>query len=123
VARAEINEATGTRAVRQRLKSGEHSPVRQYGFLPRLPRYKRPFNRDAHGASRKVNGLLSSAPASDKVWCANGLIEAHRLSSETAKNIRLTGGSCRLVSPKVFFGAHNVLPHGQPLGRAARRLR
>ena len=84
---------------------------------------ERPFNRDAHGASRKVNGLLSSAPASDKVWCANGLIEAHRLSSETAKNIRLTGGSCRLVSPKVFFGAHNVLPHGQPLGRAARRLR
>src|SRR6516225_4225862 len=38
VARAEINEATGTRVVRQRSKSGKHSPVRQYGFSSCLPR-------------------------------------------------------------------------------------
>ena len=30
----------GTRLVRQRLEPREHSSVRQYGFLSRLPRYR-----------------------------------------------------------------------------------
>jgi hypothetical protein len=34
-----INEATGACLVRQRSTSREHSPVRQYGLLSRLPRY------------------------------------------------------------------------------------
>jgi hypothetical protein len=34
------SEATGACLVRQRLTSREHSPVRQYGFISRLPRYK-----------------------------------------------------------------------------------
>jgi hypothetical protein len=42
----DISEATGTRAVRQRSTSGELSPVRQYGFLSRLPRYIRALVRN-----------------------------------------------------------------------------
>ena len=33
------SEATGARLVRQRSTSREHSPMRQYGFLSRLPPY------------------------------------------------------------------------------------
>jgi hypothetical protein len=39
------SEATGACLVRQRFTSREHSPVRQYGFLSRLPRYSEtPWN-------------------------------------------------------------------------------
>ena len=41
-ARRRINEATGARLVRQRFTSREHSPVRQYAFQSRLPRYSQP---------------------------------------------------------------------------------
>jgi hypothetical protein len=41
------SEATGARLVRQRSASREHSPMRQYGFLSRLPRYTlRLFTKD-----------------------------------------------------------------------------
>jgi hypothetical protein len=43
---AEISEATGTRAVRQRSTSGEHSPVRQYVFSSCLPRSRQPQERN-----------------------------------------------------------------------------
>ena len=94
MARGEISEATGTRAVRQRSTSGEHSPVRQYGFSSCLPRSKlvvelTPLRADALEDHPTASQFFSSI----KRRCG----PADRKSQGSP---RLTPGVCGVPEPK-----------------------
>ena len=93
VARAEINEATGTRAVRQRSQPGEHSPVRQYAFSSRLPRY-----------TLLLLGLTTAVPALPASSIATGVTVA-----PPPRSIR------ELIIPPVLGCMSKQPPHRCPI--------
>jgi hypothetical protein len=102
VARAGDREATGTRAMRQRSTSGEHSPVRQYGVKAdqrasygcrcRDGEFESPLFQRRESCKPSVPQRWSSRPSFLGAPSASPRRHTARLNSKTRESVAQPGG-------------------------------